>query len=51
VSLKKLASDAGLQFFDCIGFPTWMAQDPDKSKTGFIQMEKEPGILSELGCT
>ena len=22
-SLKKLASDAGLEFFDCIGFPTW----------------------------
>jgi 2-keto-myo-inositol isomerase len=50
-SLKKLASDAGLEFFDCIGFPTWMAQDEEKSKTGFIQMEKEMGILAELGCT
>ncbi len=50
-SLKKLASDAGLQFFDCIGFPTWMAQDEEKSKVGFAQMEKEMGILSELGCT
>lgn len=49
-SLKKLASDAGLEFFDCIGFPTWMAQDEEKSKTGFIQMEKEMGILAELGC-
>jgi 2-keto-myo-inositol isomerase len=49
-SLKKLASDAGLEFFDCIGFPTWMAQDAEKSKTGFIQMEKEMGILAELGC-
>lgn len=49
-SLKKLASDAGIEFFDCIGFPTWMAQDEDKSKTGFIQMEKEMGILAELGC-
>ena len=50
-SLKKLASDAGLEFFDCIGFPTWMAQDEEKSKTGFTQMEKEMGILAELGCT
>lgn len=49
-SLKKLASDAGLEFFDCIGFPTWMAQDAEKSKTGFAQMEKEMGILAELGC-
>jgi 2-keto-myo-inositol isomerase len=49
-SLKKLASDAGLEFFDCIGFPTWMAQDEEKSKTGFTQMEKEMGILAELGC-
>lgn len=49
-SLKKLASDAGLKFFDCIGFPTWMAQDTAKSETGFVQMEKEMGILAELGC-
>lgn len=49
-SLKKLASDAGLEFFDCIGFPTWMAQDEEKSKAGFAQMEKEMGILAELGC-
>ena len=49
-SLKKLASDAGLDFFDCIGFPTWMAQDEEKSKAGFAQMETEMGILAELGC-
>lgn len=49
-SLKKMASDAGLEFFDCIGFPTWMAQDEEKSKAGFAQMEKEMGILAELGC-
>ncbi len=49
-SLKKLASDAGLEFFDCIGFPTWMAQDEAKSKTGFTQMETEMGILADLGC-
>ncbi|HSF52570.1 MAG TPA: sugar phosphate isomerase/epimerase [Algoriphagus sp.] len=49
-SLKKLASDAGIEFFDCIGFPTWMAQDEEKSKTGFAQMEKEMGILADLGC-
>ena len=49
-SLKKLASDAGLEFFDCIGFPTWMSQDEEKSKVGFTQMEKEMGVLAELGC-
>ncbi|MDP4904597.1 MAG: sugar phosphate isomerase/epimerase [Algoriphagus sp.] len=50
-SLKKLANDAGITLVDCIGFPTWMAQDEEKSKAGFIQMEKEMGILAELGCT
>jgi sugar phosphate isomerase/epimerase len=49
-SLKKLAADAGLEFFDCIGFPTWMSQDPEKSKAGFVQMEKEMEVLAELGC-
>ncbi|MDO8968866.1 sugar phosphate isomerase/epimerase, partial [Algoriphagus sp.] len=49
-SLKKLASDAGIEFFDCIGFPTWMAQDEEKSRTGFTQMEKEMGVLAELAC-
>lgn len=49
-SLKKLASDAGIEFFDCIGFPTWMAQDDEKSKVGFAQMEKEMKILADLGC-
>jgi sugar phosphate isomerase/epimerase len=28
-----------------------MAQDEEKSKQGFVQMEKEMGILAELGCT
>ena len=50
-SLKKLANDAGITLVDCIGFPTWMAQDEEKSKAGFIQMEKEMGIIAELGCT
>ena len=50
-SLKKLANDAGITLVDCIGFPTWMAQDEEKSKAGFIQIEKEMGILAELGCT
>uniref|UniRef100_UPI004047EDD0 sugar phosphate isomerase/epimerase family protein n=1 Tax=Algoriphagus sp. TaxID=1872435 RepID=UPI004047EDD0 len=50
-SLKKLANDAGITLVDCIGFPTWMAQDEEKSKAGFIQMEKEMEILAELGCT
>lgn len=50
-SLKKLANDAGITLVDCIGFPTWMAQDEEKSKAGFLQMEKEMKILAELGCT
>ena len=28
-SLKKLVSDAGITLVDCIGFPTWMAQDEE----------------------
>ena len=50
-SLKKLASDAGIQLVNAIGFPNWIAQEEEKSKLGFAQMEKEMGILAELGCT
>ena len=51
LSLKKLASDAGIQLINAIGFPNWMAQEEEKSKGGFAQMEKEMGILADLGCT
>lgn len=51
VSLKKLASDAGIQLVNAIGFPNWMAQEEEKSRVGFAQMEKEMGILADLGCT
>lgn len=50
-SLKKRIRDAGIELVDCIGFPTWLAQDETKSKQGFEQMEKEMGVLAELGCT
>ncbi|UZD22157.1 sugar phosphate isomerase/epimerase [Algoriphagus halophytocola] len=49
-SLKKLFSDAGIEAFNAIGFATWMAQDPAKSKAGFAQMEKEMNMLAQIGC-
>ncbi|TXE05722.1 sugar phosphate isomerase/epimerase family protein [Algoriphagus aquimarinus] len=50
-SLKKLFSDAKIIPVNAIGFAPWMAQDVAKSKAGFEQMEKEMGMLSEIGCT
>jgi sugar phosphate isomerase/epimerase len=49
-SLKKHLTDAGIIAVDAIGFAPWMAQDVEKSKGGFDQMEKEMGMLAELGC-
>ncbi|MFC5625590.1 sugar phosphate isomerase/epimerase family protein [Algoriphagus winogradskyi] len=49
-SLKKLFSDANLIAVNAIGFAPWMAQDLAKSKAGFEQMEKEMGMLAEIGC-
>jgi 2-keto-myo-inositol isomerase len=48
--LKKHLTDAGIIAVDAIGFAPWMAQDSEKSKGGFTQMEKEMGMLSALGC-
>src|SRR5690606_10217425 len=49
-SLKKHFSDAGIVPVNAIGFAPWMAQDVEKSKTGFEQMEKEMNMLAEIGC-
>ena len=49
-SLKKQLTDAGIIAVNAIGFAPWMAQDVEKSKAGFSQMEKEMGMLAELGC-
>ena len=49
-SLKTLLSDAKISAFNAIGFAPWMAQNPEKSKQGFTQMEKEMGMLAEIGC-
>ena len=48
--LRKHLTDAGIIAVDAIGFAPWMAQDSEKSKGGFAQMEKEMGMLSELEC-
>ena len=48
--LRKHLTDAAIIAVDAIGFAPWMAQDSEKSKGGFAQMEKEMGMLSELGC-
>lgn len=50
-SLNSLLKDSKQIAFNAIGFAPWMAQDTEKSKQGFLQMEKEMNMLSELGCT
>ncbi len=49
-SLKKLFSDAKIIPVNAIGFAPWMAQDEEKSKAGFEQMEREMNMLAEIGC-
>ncbi|MCE7056665.1 sugar phosphate isomerase/epimerase [Algoriphagus sp. AGSA1] len=49
-SLKKLFNDAKIIPVNAIGFAPWMAQETTKSKAGFEQMEKEMGMLAEIGC-
>ncbi|MEB2776820.1 sugar phosphate isomerase/epimerase [Algoriphagus sp. D3-2-R+10] len=49
-SLKKLFTDAQLIPVNAIGFAPWMAQNVAKSNEGFEQMEKEMGMLAEIGC-
>lgn len=49
-SLKKHLTDAGIVAVNAIGFAPWMAQNLQKSKSGFVQMEKEMEILGDLGC-
>ncbi|WP_296705958.1 sugar phosphate isomerase/epimerase [Algoriphagus sp.] len=50
-SLKTLLEDSKQIPFNAIGFAPWMAQDSEKSKQGFAQMEKEMGMLAAIGCT
>ena len=49
-SLKKLFDDAKIIPVNAIGFAPWMAQDSEKSKAGFEQMEREMGMLAAIGC-
>jgi len=49
-SLKKELDDAGIKAVNAIGFATWMAQDAEKSKKGFEQIEHEMNQLAEIGC-
>lgn len=49
--LKQILRDNKLEAFNAIGFAPWMAQDVQKSKDGFVQMEKEMNMLAEIGCT
>jgi sugar phosphate isomerase/epimerase len=49
-ALKKLASDAGLEVANAIGFAPWMTDDEEKRKAGFAQMKEEMEIMAALGC-
>lgn len=50
-SLKKVIVDNRLKVANSIGFAPWMIEDDDDRKKGFIQMEKEMGLVAELGCS
>jgi sugar phosphate isomerase/epimerase len=49
-SLNKHFNDAGIKPVNAIGFAKWMAQNEAVRKDGFIQMESEMGMLSEIDC-
>jgi len=49
--VKQSLQDNKLQAFSAIGFARWMAQNPETSKAGFVQMEREMNMLAEIGCT
>ena len=49
-NLKQELRDAGIEAINAIGFATWMAQDPAKSKQGFERIEVEMNQLAEIGC-
>ena len=52
-STSALASkirDSGLKVENAIGFAPWMANDEEKSKQGFRQMEEEMNLLAAIGC-
>jgi len=49
-SLKKNIGDNQVKIANAIGFATWMVDDNDQRKKGFIQMEEEMNLLAELGC-
>ncbi|MEX2566436.1 MAG: sugar phosphate isomerase/epimerase [Cyclobacteriaceae bacterium] len=48
--LKDVINDHGIKVENAIGFAPWMAQDNEKSRLGFIQMEEEMQMLSAIGC-
>lgn len=49
--IKQILHDTKLEAFNAIGFAPWMAQDVERSKAGFAQMEKEMQMLAAIGCT
>ncbi|HEY8513064.1 MAG TPA: sugar phosphate isomerase/epimerase family protein [Cyclobacteriaceae bacterium] len=50
-ALKKLASDAGVEIVNAIGFAQWMADEDEKRKAGVAQLKEEMEIMAALGCT
>ncbi|WP_339903892.1 sugar phosphate isomerase/epimerase, partial [uncultured Cyclobacterium sp.] len=48
--LASQIKDSGLKVENAIGFAPWMANDEEKSKQGFKQMEEEMNLLAAIGC-
>lgn len=46
-SLKRILDDHGIRVESAIGFAPWLADRGD----GFLQMEREMEMLSQIGCT
>jgi len=50
VELRKIIASNSLSVEGAIGFATWIVDDPDQRRDGFVQMEKDMNMMAELEC-
>ncbi len=50
VELRKIIASNSLSVEGAIGFATWIVDDLDQRREGFVQMEKDMNMMAELEC-
>ena len=48
--LRKIIASGSLTVEGAIGFASWIVDDPDQRREGFLQMEKDMNLMAELEC-